>query len=74
MDYEVKVHKVIEGPFEVDDEEDGTSIWLLCLGEENGSLKEIDVYFDTFNEAYSFKNHFLTSINPIVLSQGYQDN
>ena len=50
MANEVKVHRIIEGPFESDDEDE---VWMLCLAEEDGELTEIEVYFDTFDEAYA---------------------
>lgn len=67
---EVKVHRVIDGPFESDDED---SIWMVCLAEEDSVLKEIEVYFDTFDEAYQFKNHFTKSIEPIVLAYDQEE-
>lgn len=72
MANEVKVHRVIEGPFESDDEEH--EVWLLCLAEEDGELTEIEVYFDTFNEAYAFKHHFTKSIEPIILANDTGDH
>jgi hypothetical protein len=63
MAKEIKIHKVIEGPFE--DEEDG--YWCLCLAEDDGELYDIEVFFDEFDEAYTFKMHFTKSINPIIM-------
>lgn len=71
MANEVKVHRVIEGPFESDDEDE---VWMLCLGEEDGELTEIEVYFDTFDEAYAFKHHFTKSIEPIILANPSEDH
>ena len=71
MANEVKVHRVIEGPFESDDEDE---VWMLCLGEEDGELVEIEVYFDTFDEAYAFKHHFTKSIEPIILANDTGDH
>ena len=65
MANEVKVHRIIEGPFESDDEDE---VWMLCLAEEDGELTEIEVYFDTFDDAYTFKKHFDKSIEPIILA------
>lgn len=64
MAKEIKIHKVIEGPFE-DDEEDG--YWCLCLAEDDGELYDIEIFFDEFDEAYTFKMHFTKSINPIIM-------
>lgn len=68
---DVKVHNVIDGPYE-DEEEDG--VWLVCLAEESGIMSEIEIYFDTFDDAYNFTKHFLTSIEPVILSQSNGDN
>ena len=65
MANEVKVHRVLEGPYYTEDMDE---VWLLCLAEEDGELTEIEVYFDTYDEAYTFKNHFTKSIEPIVLA------
>ena len=72
MANEVKVHRIIEGPFESDDEEH--EVWMLCLAEEDGELTEIEVYFDTFDEAYAFKHHFTKSIQPIILANDTGDH
>ena len=72
MANEVKVHRIIEGPFESDDEEH--EVWMLCLAEEDGELVEIEVYFDTFDEAYAFKHHFTKSIQPIILANDTGDH
>lgn len=72
MANEVKVHRVLEGPFDIEDEEH--EVWMLCLGEENGELTEIEVYFDNFDEAYTFKNHFNKSIEPIILANDTGDH
>lgn len=72
MANEVKVHRIIEGPFESDDKEH--EVWMLCLGEEDGELTEIEVYFDTFDEAYAFKHHFTKSIEPIILANDTGDH
>jgi hypothetical protein len=71
MANEVKVHRIIEGPFESDDEDE---VWMLCLAEEDGELTEIEVYFDTFDEAYAFKHHFTKSIEPIILANDTGDH
>lgn len=73
MANEVKVHRVIEGPFDINDEGED-EVWMLCLGEEDGELTEIEVYFDTFDEAYAFKNHFNKSIEPIILANDTGDH
>lgn len=71
MANEVKVHRVIEGPYYTEDMDE---VWLLCLAEEDGELTEIEVYFDTYDEAYAFKNHFTKSIEPIILANDTGDH
>jgi hypothetical protein len=66
MARELMIHRVVEGPFENDEEEEGC--WLLCLAEDRGELCDLEVYFDSFSEAYAFKHHFTKSIEPIVLT------
>jgi hypothetical protein len=68
---EMKIHRVIEGPYESEDED---TVWCLCLVEENGELYDIELFFDTFEEGYSFKAHFQKSIEPIILNPGSTDH
>jgi hypothetical protein len=65
MARELMIHRVVEGPFENDEEE---GCWLLCLAEDKGELCDLEVFFDSFDEAYAFKHHFTKSIEPIVLT------
>lgn len=65
MANEMKVHRVLEGPFDMEDEDE---VWMLCLVETDGELEEIEFYFDTFDEAYAFQKHFYKSIEPIILA------
>lgn len=64
MANEMKVHRVLEGPFDMEDGE----VCMLCLVETDGELEEIEFYFDTFDEAYAFQKHFYKSIEPIILA------
>ncbi len=65
-----KVHKVKDGPYQ--DEEDGMW-WLLCWVEDCDPEDPDDVMFDeevpfsTFTNAYNFKKHFESSIDPILI-------
>lgn len=71
MASDMKIHRVIEGPYDVEDED---LVWCLCLAEIEGSLEEVELYFDTFDEAYSFKKHFMTSIEPITIPTQYDED
>lgn len=62
----VKVHRVIEGPFP-DYEDEG--YFNLCLAEfPNGDMENIELYFDTMNEAYEMVKKLSTTIEPIELN------
>lgn len=71
MASDMKIHRVIEGPYDAEDED---LVWCLCLAEIEGSLEEVELYFDTFDEVYSFKKHFMTSIEPITLPTQYDED
>jgi hypothetical protein len=59
-----KIHNVIEGPFE--DDED--NIWVVCLAElgDDEELEHIEVFLDDFDSGYNMVRHFSSSIEPIV--------
>ena len=61
-----KVHGVMEGPFQDEDEEWFMTCWVE--GVESGELFEDDIPFIDFDRAYDFKKHFLSSIQPIEIS------
>lgn len=65
MANEMKIHRVMEGPFDM---EDRYEVYMLCLAETDGGLEEIELSFDTFDDAYTFKKHFDKSIEPIILA------
>jgi len=67
MAKELKIHRVLEGPFENYEEEGDDTYWCLCLVEDNGELYDAEFFFDNFDEAYTFKMHFTKSINPIIM-------
>lgn len=70
-----KVHRVLDGPTE---DEDGLH-WLNCRVEGDKETNPKNVMFDeeipfpTFDEAYNFKNHFLRSIDPLIVEFDYID-
>lgn len=61
---QMKIHKVISGPY--DDEDEG-QIWNLCLVEIEGELVEVELYYDSFDDAYEVIKHFKSSIAPLVV-------
>ena len=63
-----KVHKVKDGPYEEGD------MWLLLCWVEDCDPEDPDnvmfdeeVPFSTFTNAYNFKKHFESSIDPILI-------
>ena len=64
-----KVHRVLDGPYE----DDEGSYWLNCrvedADEEDPKMAMFDeeIPFVSFDAAYKFQSHFLTSIEPIVI-------
>ena len=63
-----KVHKVKDGPYE-----EGDMWWLLCWVEDcdpedpDNVMFDEEVPFSTFTNAYNFKKHFESSIDPIII-------
>ncbi len=60
----IKVHKVLEGPFE-----EGNNIWYnLCLVEtECGDVIHLEVMYPSFDEAYEDINILSQQITPIEI-------
>lgn len=66
----VKVHRVIEGPFPDFEEEE---YFNLCLVEfPNGTLENMEIYFDDMNGAYAMIKQLSTTIEPIEVDFGDQ--
>ena len=64
------IHRVLNGPLE--DDED--NILCLCLVEDDGELYEEEIIFENMKDAINFCDHFKSSIEPIVLEQGWVDH
>ena len=61
----VKIHRVLEGPYE--DEE---GYFLLCLTEDDsGELFHMEVYFETMDSAYSLVKHMATTIEAVEIEE-----
>jgi len=60
-----KIHRILDGPRE---DEYGT-YWLLCRVEDanDESMFDDEIPFMSLEAAYKFHNHFLSSIDPIVI-------
>ena len=62
---EIKLHKVIKGPIEV---EEG---WLLiCTAEFNGSMSDEELVFDLLEEADKVKQQLTYTIDPVIYDTG----
>ena len=78
----VKVWRVIEGPVSIEelddisDAPDGAKYLLICRAEAEGSLGDDNFWFEHFDDAYAWVNHFSTEIDPIVIdmTSPYQYN
>jgi len=77
-DYNYKIYGIVDGPFNREDfpEEElfdsdipltATTMLVAKIQEKDGSIGTVNIWFDTFNEAYEIKNHFENSIEPIVV-------
>lgn len=67
----LKVYNVIEGPISTHDVPDWTEDhgWFIValVEQENGSLQEEEVVFDTFNEAYEVVKWFKGQVTTFEL-------
>lgn len=62
---QLKIHNVISGPYD-----DGEDIWNVCLVEADGELEEVELYYDSYNDAYQMVKHFMKSIDPLIMFVG----
>lgn len=78
---EVKIWGVCEGPIsieEVPDEEldsapEGSNYFMVCKTEVDGAMGEDNFWFEDFEDAYEWKQHFAKSIDPIVIDMNSSD-
>ena len=70
----LKIWDVLEGPISRDDcphsDEwpDGSNYSILCRIEEDGEVFNSEFYFEEYDDAYDWKSHFETSIDPILIN------
>jgi len=70
----LKIHSVIEGPYQ-DDDYDERFCYNLCLVEtEQGTLEHQEVELESFNAAYEMVKHFTKSIAHLVIDFGDEGN
>ena len=71
----LKIHSVIEGPYQLFLNDEESFCYNLCLVEtEQGTLEHQELELDNFNAAYEMVQHFTKSIDPLVIDFGDEGN
>ena len=79
---EVKIWGVVEGPISVEDVDDleyiedapeGSKFFMVCKTEIDGEIADDNFWFDDFQSAYEWQDHFSKSIDPIVIDMTGND-
>ena len=66
----VKIHKVLDGPYE-----DDYGYFLVCLVEDDeGELHHNEIYFETMDAAYSLIKHLSNTIEAVEIDDEDIDN
>jgi hypothetical protein len=67
----MKLWGIVEGPFhreEVEGEEDNDKEWMLVMkSSRDNEVKDVQVWFETFQEVYQIRRYFEKHIEPIEL-------
>lgn len=64
----MKIHKVISGPYESEDDD---TCYNICLVEyDDGAVEDTEIELDSFDEAYEMIKHLSKTIDPIVVDFG----
>jgi hypothetical protein len=65
---------IIEGPIEADDIPDSgfpsEAVCMILKASENGEVFDVEVWFESFDDAYTIVRHFDQTIEPIKLNKG----
>lgn len=77
-----KIWGILEGPtsleelIEDDGAPEGAKYFMICKVEYEGKLEEDTFWFENFDDAYGWVNHFKQSVEPLVLdmSSGHEYN
>lgn len=64
----MKIHSVESGPWD-----DGEYIWNVCKVEKEGKVFDMELFFDSFDDAYQLIRHFSKSIDPLELELNEED-
>lgn len=65
----MKIHSVESGPYD-----DGEYIWNVCKVEDDGKVFDMELFFDSFGDAYKMIKHFAKSIDPLDLELNEEDD
>lgn len=68
----VKVWQILEGPISVDEipedeHPEKSTHFCVCKAEINGKLEELNIWFESFDDAYLWQSYFQTYIEPLEL-------
>ena len=69
----VKIWQILEGPTSVEempiDEEcpEETTHFCVCKAEVNGKMETMNIWFESFEDAYEWHSYFQTNIEPLEL-------
>lgn len=65
----MKIHSVESGPWD-----DGEYIWNVCKVENDNKVFDMEIFFDSFDDAYTMVKHFAKSIDPLDLEWNEEDD
>jgi hypothetical protein len=68
----VKIWQILEGPIEVDDIPDtehpeNATHFCVCKAEVNGVMEDMNIWFESFDDAYTWQIYFQKYIEPLEL-------
>lgn len=68
----VKIWQILEGPIEVDDMPDNehpeyATHLCICKAEINGEMEDMNIWFESFDDAYTWQSYFQKNIEPLEL-------
>ena len=69
----LKIWQILEGPISIEDvplEEscpENSTHFCICKAEIDGKIEEMNIWFESFDDAYEWQNHFKTSIEPLKI-------
>ena len=71
---DIKIWQILDGPFAIEevpieesDHPEESTHFCICKAEINGKIEEMNIWFESFDDAYEWQNHFKTSIEPLKI-------